>query len=85
MGGAIGASVASGDPIAPMPGLIDKILVKEGEAVKKGQPLLVMTAMKMEHIIKASKDGTIVKVNTAAGKVVKKGEVLLSYAAENKE
>lgn len=83
-GGAIGASAASGDPVAPMPGLIDKILIQEGATVTHGQPLLVMTAMKMEHIIKASKDGTIAKVNASVGKVVKKGEVLFTYVADKK-
>lgn len=85
MGGAAGASATSGDPIAPMPGIVDKILVQEGTKVTQGQPLLVMTAMKMEHVIKASRNGTIGKVNAAAGKVVKKGEILLTYVAEEKK
>ena len=85
MGGVAGASATSGDPIAPMPGIIDKILVQEGAKVTKGQPLLVMTAMKMEHVIKASRDGTVGKVNAAAGKVVKKGDVLLTYVADEKK
>ena len=82
MGGSLGASGSTGDPVAPMPGIVDKILVQEGAHVTLGQPLLVMTAMKMEHVIKASKEGTIRKVNAAAGKVVKKGEVLLTYSSK---
>ncbi|CAF0852041.1 unnamed protein product [Rotaria sp. Silwood1] len=82
--GAVGASAASGNPVAPMPGLIDKILVEEGTHVTQGQPLLVMTAMKMEHVIKASKNGTIAKVNAQVGKVVKKGDILLTYVADEK-
>lgn len=85
MGGAAGASATSGDPVAPMPGIVDKILVQEGTKVTQGQPLLVMTAMKMEHVIKASRNGTIGKVNAAAGKVVKKGDILLNYVAEEKK
>jgi acetyl/propionyl-CoA carboxylase alpha subunit len=85
MGGAVSASTTTGDPIAPMPGIIDKILVKEGTTVKQGQPLLVMTAMKMEHVIKASRNGTIGKVNATAGKVVKKGDILLTYAVDEKK
>ena len=85
IGGVAGAAATSGDPIAPMPGIIDKILVQEGTNVKQGQPLLVMTAMKMEHVIKASRDGTIGKVNAKAGKVVKKGDILLTYVTENKK
>lgn len=83
-GGAAG-SAHSGDPMAPMPGIIDKILVQEGTQVTQGQPLLVMTAMKMEHVIKASKNGTIGKVNAAVGKVVKKGDVLLTFTSEEKQ
>lgn len=82
MGGVLGASATTGDPVAPMPGIIDKILVQEGTAVSQGQPLLVMTAMKMEHVIKASRNGTIAKVNATVGKVVNKGEVLLSFIVE---
>ncbi|CAF0903831.1 unnamed protein product [Adineta ricciae] len=84
MGGAVGSSVISGDPVAPMPGIIDKVLVQDGAKVTKGQPLLVMTAMKMEHVIKASKDGIVGKINAAVGKVVKKGDVLLTYVADDK-
>lgn len=82
MGGAVGASASTADPIAPMPGIVDKILVQEGSQVTQGQPLLVMTAMKMEHVIKASKAGKIVKINAQAGKVVKKGDVLFNYQAD---
>ncbi|CAF0993876.1 unnamed protein product [Adineta steineri] len=80
-----GAAATSDNPIAPMPGTIDKILVQEGTNVKQGQPLLVMTAMKMEHVIKANKNGTIGKINAIAGKVVKKGEILLTYVADDKK
>ncbi|CAF2124270.1 unnamed protein product [Rotaria magnacalcarata] len=80
-----GLGAAAGDPVAPMPGLIDKILVEEGTAVTKGQPLLIMTAMKMEHVIKASKDGIVAKVNATVGKVAKKGEILLTFVADDKK
>lgn len=85
MGGVLGAAAATGDPVAPMPGIVDKILVQEGTKVTQGQALLVMTAMKMEHVIKASRNGTIGKVNAAAGKVVKKGDVLLTFVADEKK
>lgn len=85
LAGAMGAGASTGDPVAPMPGIIDKILVQEGAQVTQGQPLLVMTAMKMEHVIKANKNATIGKVNASAGKVVKKGEVLLTFVTEAKK
>jgi len=81
MGGALASTT---DPIAPMPGIVDKILVQEGTNVAQGQPLVIMTAMKMEHVIKASKNGTIGTINAKAGKVVKKGDILLTYVADDK-
>jgi 3-methylcrotonyl-CoA carboxylase alpha subunit len=48
--------------VSPMPGKILKIIKKVGEIVKKGEPILIMEAMKMEHTIKASVDGKIEKM-----------------------
>ena len=47
---------------SPMPGRIIKVLVKKGQIVKKGETLLVMEAMKIEHTIKAPKEGVIDKI-----------------------
>src|SRR5688500_13940333 len=47
---------------APMPGMVLKILVKEGDTVKKGDALLVLEAMKMENILKSPTEGTIKKI-----------------------
>jgi acetyl/propionyl-CoA carboxylase alpha subunit len=44
--------------VAPMPGLVLKILVEEGQEVEKDTPLLILEAMKMENVFKASKDAT---------------------------
>ncbi|CAF0994811.1 unnamed protein product [Didymodactylos carnosus] len=71
------------DPVAPMPGIIDKVYVKEGTHVNIGQPLLVMTAMKMEHIIKATKTGVVDKILFHPGQVVKKGEKLLIFKQDD--
>ncbi len=62
---------------APMPGLVLKINVKEGDSFQKGDPLLILEAMKMENIIKAPIDGVIAKVNVEVGVSVEKGFVLL--------
>ncbi len=51
-----------GEMVSPMPGKILKVLVSIGDEVKKGDKLIVMEAMKMEHTIKASKDGKIEKI-----------------------
>jgi len=62
---------------APMPGLILKILVEVGQEVKKGDPILVLEAMKMENVFKAPADATIKAIKTEIGKAVEKGEVLI--------
>jgi 3-methylcrotonyl-CoA carboxylase alpha subunit len=72
------AEVDSNDAVAPMPGVVDKINVKVGDAVKKGDPLCVMIAMKMEYIIKASRDGHIKSINCSVGQNVKKSSKLIS-------
>uniref|UniRef100_A0A336K5K3 CSON001039 protein n=1 Tax=Culicoides sonorensis TaxID=179676 RepID=A0A336K5K3_CULSO len=68
--------------IAPMPGLLDKILVKPGDVVKKGDPVAVIIAMKMEHVLKAPKDGIVKSVAGEAGINVAKNQVVVSFEQE---
>ena len=63
---------------APMPGKILKVNVNAGIAVKKGDVLLVLEAMKMENEICAPQDGTVATVECAAGDSVESGKVLVS-------
>ena len=73
-----GESLAEGGRLsAPMPGKILSFLVKAGEKVKKGQPLAVMEAMKMEHTIAAPADGVVEELMYAPGDQVSEGEELL--------
>lgn len=65
--------------LAPMPGVLDKVFVKVGDSVKTGTPLAVLIAMKMEHVLKAAKDGVVKAVPNAEGTNVKKGAVLISF------
>ncbi len=65
---------------APMPGTIVDIKVKEGEAVKSGQVIMVLEAMKMENEIVAPKDGKVVAIKAAKGASVSSGEALLDIA-----
>lgn len=64
---------------APMPGLVLKMLVKEGDNVRKNDPLLVLEAMKMENVIKSAGDAVIKKVHAAEHTAVEKGQLLLSF------
>ena len=65
---------------APMPGLVLDIRVAEGETIKKGAPLLVLEAMKMENIIKSPTDGIVKKINVKKGVAVEKNQVLIYFA-----
>ncbi|PJM90082.1 acetyl/propionyl/methylcrotonyl-CoA carboxylase subunit alpha [Achromobacter ruhlandii] len=66
---------------APMPGKIISIAVKAGDSVTKGQPLLVMEAMKMEHTISAPADGKVEELFYAVGDQVTEGAELVSIGA----
>ncbi|CAB3406911.1 unnamed protein product [Caenorhabditis bovis] len=65
--------------VAPMPGIIEKVLVNPGDKVTSGQALVVMTAMKMEYIIRAPEDSTIEAIKCAPGKNVPKNAVLVQF------
>jgi biotin carboxyl carrier protein len=56
-----------------MPGKVVKVLAKPGDAVKEGQGVVVIEAMKMENEMKSPKDGTIVEVNVIEGQAVDGG------------
>ena len=61
---------------APMPGKILAVKTSAGAAVKKGDVLLILEAMKMENEVVAPQDGTIASVNVAEGAMVESGDVL---------
>ena len=61
---------------APMPGKILGIKANVGDAVKKGQAIMILEAMKMENEIVATADGTIVSINTTVGSSVEAGDIL---------
>ena len=59
--------------------MVLKILVTEGDQVKKGDALLVLEAMKMENIIKSPADGLVKKINAVQGTAVEKNQVLIQF------
>lgn len=63
---------------APMPGTILKINVTVGQAVKSGEALCVLEAMKMENDIPAPKDGTVASIEVTKGSSVQSGDVLIT-------
>ncbi len=78
------AAVAQADTgrlTAPMPGKLLSFAVKAGDSVRRGQPLAVMDAMKMEHTISAPADGTVEELLYAPGDQVVEGAELLRMAA----
>jgi 3-methylcrotonyl-CoA carboxylase alpha subunit len=75
------AGAQAGRLTAPMPGKLVSFAVKAGDAVKAGQTLAVMEAMKMEHTIAAPKDGVVAEILYAAGDQVSDGAELIKLAA----
>ena len=75
------AAAADGEHItAPMPGNILSVAVKAGDAVKKGQVLMILEAMKMEYEIMAPADGTVQAVHVTAGNTVDTGAMLVTLS-----
>jgi len=72
---------AGGRLTAPMPGKVVALLAKAGQDVKKGEPLVIMEAMKMEHTIGAPSDGVVEELLYAVGDQVADGAPLLAFKA----
>ncbi|WCJ21581.1 Methylcrotonoyl-CoA carboxylase subunit alpha mitochondrial [Euphorbia peplus] len=75
-------SYIPGTVVAPMAGLVVKVLVKDGSKVDNGQPVLVLEAMKMEHVVKAPSAGYVHGLQVTAGQQVSDSSVLFSIKAE---
>lgn len=65
---------------APMPGLVLDVAVEPGAAVKKGDKVLVLEAMKMENIIKSAGDGIVARILVQKGQTVDKNQVLVEFS-----
>lgn len=80
----LGGSEAAGDTVdgaaevtTAMPGKVVRILVNQGDEVKKGDGVIVVEAMKMQNEMKSPKDGVVAKINVAEGATVGAGDVLV--------
>jgi 3-methylcrotonyl-CoA carboxylase alpha subunit len=80
LAGEAAEEAAAGRLTAPMPGKIIQVLAKAEERVSRGQALMVLEAMKMEHTIAAPADGVLARVNYAVGDLVEEGAELLAFA-----
>lgn len=63
--------------LAPLPGVVLNVLIKEGEHVKEGQDLLIMEAMKMENAIHSPYSGKVLKINVKKDDTIAEGDVLV--------
>ncbi|MEQ1921344.1 MAG: biotin/lipoyl-containing protein [Pyrinomonadaceae bacterium] len=76
-----GADHEHGDGVAEiktaMPGKVVRILKAAGDAVEKGEGVIVVEAMKMQNEMKSPKDGTVAKINAAEGDTVAAGDILV--------
>jgi biotin carboxyl carrier protein len=74
------AAVSGNVETAPLPGVIAGITVKAGAAVKPGQELLDIEAMKMKNTIRASREGVVAEILVSVGDSVRHGQALVKYA-----
>ncbi len=65
--------------LCPMPGLVTALSVSEGQAVKSGDPLAVVEAMKMENVLHAERDGVIAKILVRKGDSLARDDVILEF------
>jgi biotin carboxyl carrier protein len=80
LAGTTATQVGLGPLMAPMPGLIVRVLAQPGDRVTVGQGLVVMEAMKMENELRAASGGVVKAVRVAAGDAVEKGAILIDLA-----
>lgn len=63
---------------APMPGLIVAVTVAEGQAVKKGETVVILESMKMQNELKAPRDGTVQRISVQPGQTVEQKKVMIT-------
>ena len=76
------AAEHDGDLLAPMPGRVRRTLVAAGDTVSRGQVVIILEAMKMEHAIRAPRDGVVTRLTHAEGDLVDAGAALAEVTAQ---
>ena len=72
---------AEGSVKAPMPGLVLKVMVSEGQEIQEGDHLCILEAMKMENVLKSPATGTLTTISVSDGTSVNKGDILMEIEA----
>ncbi|HEX6442561.1 MAG TPA: acetyl/propionyl/methylcrotonyl-CoA carboxylase subunit alpha [Stellaceae bacterium] len=80
-----GEDPTAGRLTAPMPGRVIQLMVEPGTSVRRGQPLIVIEAMKMEHTVAAPTDGVVEAVRFAPGDLVEEGAELIALTPEHQK
>jgi propionyl-CoA carboxylase alpha chain len=75
----------SGSLVAPMPGTVVKVLAEPGDRVVKGDPIVVIEAMKMEHTIGAGGDGTVAEILVEVGRTVDIDQVIAVITGDDED
>ena len=69
--------------VAPLPGLVKVVSALAGASVTKGDPVVVLEAMKMEHTLTAPRDGTLAEVLVTVGDQISEGTVMIAMDPDN--
>ncbi|MCK4505307.1 MAG: acetyl-CoA carboxylase biotin carboxyl carrier protein subunit [Candidatus Aegiribacteria sp.] len=76
-----GSALSGGDVLAPLPGIILKLLVKKGDKVSEGQPVAIMEAMKMENEIESPITGTVHEIATSEGDTILENAIIMNIGS----
>lgn len=77
-----GGAAQAGGLEAPMPGVVTRVMAAAGDTVTRGQPLVAIEAMKMEHVIRAPRDGVVRAVAVRQGQMIDGGVALVEMEAD---
>jgi 3-methylcrotonyl-CoA carboxylase alpha subunit len=80
-----GEDASAGRLTAPMPGRVTQLMVEPGMSVRRGEPLMIIEAMKMEHTVTAPADGTVEAVHFSQGDMVEEGVELIALVSQSQK